>query len=141
MNTIMLNSRDDLTQATIKIFGAFAPDIPLVIHDYMATFVFGYRYKGFAIREIEDGHCYYLPLHIERISMITPIDYNLLDVSPDALGILLTLHCYSLCLNGNINQARAYALEHMDAMKQKRKYLFDYALRTLPSECLVMMLK
>ena len=145
MNTIMLNNSADLTQATIKLFGSFAPYIPEIIQEYVAEYVFNYRHKGFAIRETEEGQGYYLPLHIERISMITPIDRDLLDVSPDALGILMTLHCYSICAQSDLQDlsdiARIHALEQIEAIKDKRKLLLDYALKTLSPDVIVMLMK
>lgn len=40
MNTIMLNSRAELTKATINLFGLFSQYIPEVVADYMAEYVF-----------------------------------------------------------------------------------------------------
>ena len=145
MNTIMLNSRAELTQATINLFGSFSPYIPEIIQDYTAIYVFNFRYKGFAIREIENGPAYFYPLHIERISMITPIERKLHDVSPDALGILMTLHCYGACSKSDLQdlsqEAKAYALEQIEVIQQKRKILMDYALKTLAPDDVVMLLK
>lgn len=145
MNTIMLNSKAELTQATIKLFGSFAPYIPVIIQDYMAEYVFRYRHKGFAIREIESGQGYYFPLHFERISMITPMERNLHDVSPDVLGILMTLHCYSICLRSDLqdlsDSAKTHALEQIKVMKDKRKILLNHALKTLSPDDIVMLLK
>ncbi|MDT7062742.1 hypothetical protein [Citrobacter braakii] len=145
MNTIMLNNRAELTQATINLFGSFSPYIPEIIQDYTAKYVFNYRYKGFAIREIENGLGYYFPLHIERISMITPIDRKLHDVSPDALGILMTLHCYGMCIQSDLqdlsDKNKALALEQIEGIKQKREILLQYALKTISPEDIVMLLK
>ncbi|EJO8074358.1 antirestriction protein [Salmonella enterica] len=145
MNTIMLNSSADLTQATIKLFGSFAPYVPEVIQEYVAEYVFNYRHKGFAIREMENGQGYFLPLHIERISMITPIERNLHDVSPDALGILMTLHCYSICAQSDVqhlsDEAKSHAREQIEIIKNKRKILLNYALKTLSPDDIVMLLK
>ena len=145
MKIIMLNNRDDLTNATINIFGSFAPYIPEIIQDYMANYVFCYRHKGFAIRETETGQSYFLPLHFERISMITPIERNLHDVSPDVLGILMTLHCYGMCIQSDLQElpdiAKAIALEQIEVLKQKRKMLLQYALKTISQDDIVMLLK
>ncbi|HDS3503821.1 TPA: hypothetical protein QIR73_004785 [Enterobacter cloacae] len=145
MNTIMLNSRAELTQATINLFGSFAPYIPELIQDYTANYVFNYRHKGFAIRELENGQGYFFPLHIERISMITPIDRLLHDVSPDVLGILLTLDCYSQCIHSDLQDlpesSKTYALEQIEVMKQKRKALFEYAKKMLSPDDYVMLMK
>ncbi|ECC1439287.1 hypothetical protein FNU55_21090 [Salmonella enterica] len=145
MNTIMLDSTADLTQATIKLFGSFAPYIPEVIQDYVAEYVFNYRHKGFAIREINNDMAYYFPLHVKRISMITPIDRKLHDVSPDALGILMTLHCYGICIQSDLQdlsvKAQALAQEQIEVIKQKRKLLLQYALKTLSPDDIVMLLK
>lgn len=145
MNTIMLNSRAELTQATINLFGSFAPYIPELIQDYTENYVFNYRHKGFAIRELENGQGYFFPLHIERISMITPIDRLLHDVSPDVLGILLTLDCYSQCIHSDLQDlpesSKTYALEQIEVMKQKRKGLFEYAKKMLSPDDYVMLMK
>ncbi|EHK7650565.1 hypothetical protein IAH82_004490 [Escherichia coli] len=145
MNTIMLNSRVELTQATINLFGSFAPYIPEIIQDYTAKYVFNYRHKGFAIREIESGLSYYFPLHIERISMITPIERELHDVSPDVLGILMMLHCYGMCIQSDMQdlseKTKALALEQIEALKKKREMLLQYALKTLSPDDIVMLLK
>jgi hypothetical protein len=141
----MLNSREELTQATINLFGSFAPYIPEMVLDYTGTYVFNYRHKGFAIRELDNGQGYFFPLHIERISMITPIDRYLHDVSPDVLGMLLTLDCYSKCIHSDLQDlpesSKIYALEQIEVMKQKRNILFEYAKKTLSPEDFVMMLK
>ena len=145
MNTIMLNSRAELTKATINLFGLFSQYIPEVVADYMAEYVFCYRHKGFAIREIENGQGYFLPLHMERISMIKPMERQLHDVSPDVLGILVTLHCYSICIQSDLQDlsenARIYALEQIEIIKKKRKLLMDHALKTLSPDDIVMLLK
>ncbi|EBZ3089567.1 hypothetical protein D9Q61_21895 [Salmonella enterica subsp. enterica serovar Enteritidis] len=145
MNTKMLNSTEELTQATVALFGIFAPHIPMTVYNYMEEYVFAYRYKGFAIKEIEDGHEYFLPLHIERISMITPMDKNLLDVTPDALGVLLTLHCYSQCIKSDLSalseENRVNASNQIAVFKEKRAYLLDYAINTFSPEYFVMLLK
>ncbi|EJJ0671684.1 hypothetical protein C3D80_20140 [Cronobacter sakazakii] len=145
MNTIMLNSRADLTQATINLFGSFAPYIPEIIQEYTANYVFCYRHKGFAIREIDNGQGYYFPLHIERISMITPVERKLHDVSPDALGIFMTLHCYAMCMQSDLqdlsDKAKAFALEQIEMIKKKRKMLLQHALKTLSPEDIVMFMK
>ncbi|EAN5886277.1 hypothetical protein E4Q46_25005 [Salmonella enterica] len=145
MNTIMLNNRAELTQATINLFSSFAPYIPEIIYDYTEKYVFNYRYKGFAIREIESGLSYYFPLHIERISMITPIEGKLHDVSPDVFGILMTLHCYGMCIQSDLqdlsDKAKAIALEQIEVIKQKRKMLLQYALNIFSPDDIVMLLK
>ncbi|EJL7720560.1 hypothetical protein ACNJ8R_004163 [Cronobacter sakazakii] len=145
MNTIMLNSRADLTQATINLFGSFAPYIPEIIHEYTANYVFCYRHKGFAIREIANGQGYYFPLHIERISMITPVERKLHDVSPDVLGILMTLHCYGKCIQSDLqdlsDKAKAFAQQQIEMIEQKRKMLLQHALKTFSSDDIAMLLK
>lgn len=145
MNTIMLNSRSELTHATINLFGSFALFIPEIIQDYTAKYIFNYRHEGFALREIESGLGYYLPLHKERISMITPIERKLHDVSPDVLGILMMLHCYEMCIQSDMqdlsDKAKALALEQIEGLKKKREILFKYALKTLSPDDIVMLLK
>lgn len=144
MKTKMLNGRAELTLATINLFGAFSPYIPEIIQDYTAKSVFCYRHKGFAIRETEEGLCYYFPLHIERISMITPNDI-LHDVSPDAFGILMTLHCYEMCIQSDVqglsNNAKNVALEHIEVLKKKREVLMQLALRMLSPDDILMFVK
>ena len=77
--------------------------------------------------------------------MITPIDRLLHDVSPDVLGILLTLDCYSQCIHSDLQDlpesSKTYALEQIEVMKQKRKALFEYAKKMLSPDDYVMLMK
>lgn len=77
--------------------------------------------------------------------MITPMERQLHDVSPDVLGILVTLHCYSICIQSDLQDlsenARIYALEQIEIIKKKRKLLMDHALKTLSPDDIVMLLK
>lgn len=58
----------------VFFFGIFVLYIFLVVYNYMEEYVFVYCYKGFVIKEIEDGYEYFLLLYIERILMIILMD-------------------------------------------------------------------